>query len=60
IARTSTKAGLKGVACILEKMYATGRKVAAGFKESMHIVFDQLLGQRNYTAIPEKTALAVD
>jgi Rhodopirellula transposase DDE domain len=60
IGKTSTRVGLKVVACILDKVYATGRKVAAGFKTSMRIVFDKHLGQWNYTAIPENTALAID
>ena len=60
ISNASTTAGLKVVACILDKVYATGRKVAAGFKESMRIVFDKHLRQWNYTAVPEKTALAID
>ncbi|TAL53453.1 MAG: ISAzo13 family transposase, partial [Methylovulum sp.] len=60
IGNASTKTGLKVVACILDKVYATGRKVVAGFKESMRIVFDKHLRQWNYTAVPEKTALAID
>jgi hypothetical protein len=60
IGKASTQAGLKVVACILDKVYATGRKVAAGFKESMRIVFDQHLRQWNYTAVPQMTALAID
>lgn len=60
IGKASTQAGLKVVACILDKVYATGRKVAAGFKESMRIVFDQHLRQWNYTAVPQITALAID
>ena len=40
------------VACIFDKVYATGKKVAAGFKESVRIVFDQHLRQWNYTAVP--------
>lgn len=54
------KDGVKGGICILDKVYATGRKVAAGFKESMRIVFDKHLRQWNYTAVPEKTTLAID
>jgi len=34
--------------------------VAAGFKESMRIVFDGHLRQWNYAAVPQKTALAID
>ncbi len=57
IEKTTTKAGLKVFACIFNKVYETGRKVAEGFKESMRIVFDEHLGQWNYTAIPEATTL---
>jgi len=60
IAKASTTAGLKVVACIFDKVYATGRKVAAGFKESMRIIFDQHLRQWNYTAVPQITALVID
>ena len=37
---------------ILEKVYRTGRKYAAGFKEDMEIVFDEVLPKWNYRAIP--------
>ena len=37
---------------IIEKVYQTGRKVAADFRENMRIVFDDLLPQWNYRAIP--------
>ena len=57
IEKTTTKAGLKVFACIFNKVYETGRKVAEGFKESMRIVFDEYLGQWNYTAIPEASIL---
>lgn len=60
IAKASTTTGLKVVACILDKVYATGKKVAAGFKESMRIVFDAHLGKWNYTAAPEKASLEND
>ncbi|MEN8220328.1 MAG: ISAzo13 family transposase [Pseudomonadota bacterium] len=52
IEKTKTKSGLKVFACIFNRVYETGRKVATGFKESMRIVFDEHLGQWNYTAIP--------
>ena len=52
IEKTKTKTGLKVFACILNKLYETGRKVAADFKKSMRIVFDVLLGQWNYVAVP--------
>jgi hypothetical protein len=52
IEKAKTKTGLKVFACILNKLYETGRKVAADFKKSMRIVFDALLGQWNYVAVP--------
>ncbi len=51
IEKTTTTSGLKVFACIFNKIYETGRKVEKGFKESMKIVFDEYLGQWNYTAI---------
>ncbi len=54
IEKTTTKAGLKVVAWILNKVYKTGRTVAAGFKDSMRIVFDDVLGPWNYVAVPQK------
>lgn len=53
IETTTTKAGLTVVACILNKVYQTKRKVVAGFKKSMRILFDGLLGQWNYVATPK-------
>jgi hypothetical protein len=38
---------------VLEKVYETGRKGAAGFKETMKIIFDEFLPKWNYRAIPE-------
>ena len=54
IEKTKTKTGLKVFACILNKLYETGRKVAADFKKSMRIVFDAFLGQWNYVAVPNR------
>jgi len=54
IEKTTTRSGLKVVACIINKVYKTGRKVAAEFKASMRIIFDEHLGPWNYVAIPEK------
>lgn len=53
IEKATTKAGLKVVTCIFNKVYETGRKVADDFKESMKIVFDEHLGQWNYVAVPQ-------
>ena len=49
-ARTST--GLRVTVEILDKVYQTGRKYAEGFKETMKIVFDEILPKWNYRAIP--------
>lgn len=53
IETTTTTTGLTVVACIINKVYETGRKVVEGFKESMRIVRDKHLGQWNYVAIPK-------
>lgn len=60
IEKTTTQAGLKVFACIFNKVYETGRKVAEGFKESMRIVFDAHFGPWNYVAVPAKTELQID
>ncbi|WP_221902092.1 hypothetical protein [Bathymodiolus platifrons methanotrophic gill symbiont] len=39
---------------ILDKIYETGRKYAADFKEIMPIVFDTHLPKWNYRAIPQE------
>jgi hypothetical protein len=52
IEKTTTKTGLKVNARIVEKVYETGRKYAADFKENMKIVFDEFLGKWNYRAVP--------
>lgn len=59
IEKTTTKSGLNVVACIFNKVYETGRKVAIGFKESMRIVFDKYLSQWNYVAVPYKEQLQI-
>jgi len=50
--KTHTKIGLKAFVHIIDKVYQTGRKVAADFKETMRIVFDEFLPRWNYRAIP--------
>jgi hypothetical protein len=49
-AKTST--GLEVTVDILDQVYQTGRKYAADFKETMKIVFDEVLPKGNYRAIP--------
>jgi len=52
IAKTTTTTGLKVTVRVIDKVYQTGRKVAADFKETMRIIFDDFLPQWNYTAAP--------
>jgi hypothetical protein len=52
IENTTTKTGLRVVAHIISKVYETGQKVAADFKDTMRILFDEALGQWNYRAVP--------
>jgi len=52
IERASTRSGLKVTVSILDKIYATGRKYAANFKQTMTIAFDDQLPKWNYRAIP--------
>ncbi len=48
MAKAETTTGLKVKVSILEKVYETGRKYAAGFKKTMKIVFDKYLPKWNY------------
>jgi hypothetical protein len=50
--KTSTKTGLKTFVHIIDKVYKTGRKYTADFKENMRIVFDDFLPRWNYRALP--------
>jgi len=50
--KTTTTTGLKAFVHIIDKVYETGRKVAADFKQTLRIVFDDFLPQWNYRAVP--------
>lgn len=50
--KTSTKTGLRVVVNIIDKFYQTGRKVAKDFKDTMQVVFDDILPRLNYTILP--------
>jgi len=50
--KTQTQTGLKAFVHIIDKVYQTGRKVADDFKQTMRIVFDEVLPQWNYRAVP--------
>ena len=51
--KTKTATGLNVVVRIIDKVCKTGRKYAAGFKETMTIQFDEHLPKWNYTANPQ-------
>jgi Rhodopirellula transposase DDE domain len=53
MAKAETTAGLKVKVSILETVYNTGRKYAAGFKKNMKIMFDKVLPKWNYRAVPK-------
>ncbi|NET31400.1 MAG: hypothetical protein F6K19_05285 [Cyanothece sp. SIO1E1] len=55
MATASTQNGLEVFTTVIDKVYHTGKKVAEDFKATMHIVFDQVLPQWNYTAEPQQT-----
>jgi len=56
MSKATTKTGLGVSVNILNKVYATGRKVAAQVKEQMRIIFDEELPRWNYRLLPQETA----
>lgn len=55
IAQTKTQQGLSVTVDLLDRIYETGRKVATDFKQNMTILFDDLLPQWSYSAVPQST-----
>ena len=53
IERAKTTTGLRVTVSLLDKVYATGRKYAEGFKTTMKILFDDHLPKWNYRALPQ-------
>lgn len=53
--KAKTTQGLKVTVAILSGVYATGKKVAADFLDTIRIVFDDFLPRWNYRAIPQAT-----
>lgn len=53
MSKGGTATGLEVEVSILEKVYEAGRKCAAGFKETMRIVFDEILPRWNDRAVPQ-------
>ena len=52
IEKAKTSKGLSVTVRIMDKVYKTGRKYAADYKENMRIQFDEFLPNWNYTAVP--------
>ena len=52
--KTRTRQGLQVVVDIIDGVFQIGRKVAADFKTTMRIVFDAVLPQWNYRALPSQ------
>jgi hypothetical protein len=52
IERTHTRQGLAVTGPIIATVYATGRKVAERFKQNLPLLFDHVLPQWNYRAVP--------
>jgi len=57
MAKTHTSKGLQVVVDIIETVYQTGRKIADDFKANRRIVFDEVLPQWNYRALPKGTVI---
>lgn len=55
--KTHTSKGLRVVVDIVEQIYQIGRKVADDFKSTMRIIFDDVLPQWNYRAVPLRTVI---
>lgn len=55
MAKATTKTGLEVDVSILDKVYETGRKVAANFKEHMRVIFDDERPRWNYVIPPGYT-----
>jgi hypothetical protein len=53
--KTSTATGLGVIVEILDKTYQTGRTYTEGFKETMKILFDDVLPKWNYRAVPSRS-----
>lgn len=50
--KAQTKTGLRVAVEVFDKLYARGRKVATDFKETMRILFDEVMPQWNYRVVP--------
>ena len=57
MAKASTSTGLRVTVQILDKIYQTGRRVAADVKEQIRIIRDDLLAHWNYRILPGESVL---
>lgn len=55
IRQTRTNTGLRATAHVIRKMFQTKRKPSNEFRNNLPIVFDTILPQWNYKAIPQST-----
>ena len=55
--KAATLTGLKTTVNVIRRLYETGRQVAADFKASLPILFDDLLLKWNYRATPRQSLL---
>ena len=55
--KTHTNKGLRFVIDILDTVYQNGRKIAEDFKNTLGIVFDDLLPKWNCRAVPSGTVI---
>jgi len=51
--KTQTRTGLRVVVDVVEKVYETGRKVAASAKQALHLVRDLVFPKWNYRILPQ-------
>jgi hypothetical protein len=51
--KTATTTGLRATVNVIRGTYEIGRKIASHFKETMPILFDELLPKWNYRAVPQ-------
>jgi Rhodopirellula transposase DDE domain len=51
--KTRTRTGLRVVVDVVDKIYDTGRKVAAVVKKALHLVRDTFLPKWNYRLLPQ-------
>jgi hypothetical protein len=51
--KTQTRTGLRVVVDVVDKVYETGRKVAASVKKALHLVRDPFLPKWNYRLLPQ-------